>query len=511
MKRINPIIPVCLVVLALSASAAIATPFRLDAINGRYFVPDAEFDALNLNPALMTRVKGMDLILDLGLGLFSWDYVIADFNGIHHTMLTNDTATLSRFAFDSSASRLGFLSCGSKIGLGILLEPDYTMSNTIVSFDPNDQVSDSQDLQQKIFVRKGIPYNARLILAFPAGAGSVGFSAGFHSDPYQSRYEEWTNGTEIPMFRDATRRTKTTFDVDGGFTAGDNRGWCLGFSGGYSSSAGSDSPSVHPLIGANYIYTNDSFYFSDVLTGSAIRANAFLESKSGDSALVRVCGLFTKQGNLSLAEPNKAAIDLGMTNILRSASDSLIAADLDISRMILKSRGLFFWGLRLSFMRSVVSTGADNDTTAAAAFPGQELQTEDDLLSFGSDLTIGVEGSVLPWLTLRGSVVSSIFNYTKTDSVSKDLFLSPSETSSSGHSTFTALPQVSIIGGATVKMGKNSYFDIYTGLNLFGLDLYSDTFDKDRLVSVSNPVQVNPVDTQFRINLVLRLGLRFLI
>jgi hypothetical protein len=508
MKRI---VTVCAVLLAFAAGTVPATPFRLAGIGGHYMVPDAEFDALNLNPALLYRLDGLCLVADLGLGIGSLTYVERDFTGIHYTPPTNNTLTAKMFEFDSTATRIGMLSGGKAFSIGVLLEPNYAASNLFVTLDPNSTTNDSADAQFRMFVRKGAAYNGRLLMAFSSGTFALGLSGVFKSLPYEYRSEGWTNGVEDPSARDATRNTLLDFTGDLGMTFTDNDRWSFGLSGGYGFLSGLNSPSSHPLAPANYIYTNDSFYFADRHSGSSASLKFFSDTASGESGVMRFCGRFGMTSETFTAEAQPAAVGLGLTNSLDESASQVFSLGLSLGRSVFVPRGLLFWGLDVNCASSRVTTKQDDDITAPAFFPGQELTTENDAFGLAASLALGAEGNVTPRLTLRGSLQAQLARYSTSDISAKDLFLDPVTVQNEGHTTFTMLPQLGMTAGASVRLGAKSWFDVYTGLNFFGLDLYSDSYDKDRLVSVADPSKVNPVDTDVRVSFKLRLGLRFML
>jgi len=83
-----------------------AGDFRLNGMNAQYFLPDREFD-VNINPALLNRVGGIDLFGNLGMNIMSSNYFQDDYLNANYSAPTNDTKNTKINTMDFDNTSLG--------------------------------------------------------------------------------------------------------------------------------------------------------------------------------------------------------------------------------------------------------------------------------------------------------------------------------------------------------------------------------------------------------------------
>jgi hypothetical protein len=503
------------------AGMAFASQNRLAGMGGYYYVPDVEFDALHVNPALLTRLAGTHLVFNGFADIYSSTKVNDQPFGYHYGS-TNNSITTKDNNLDFHGSQIGFLTSSKAFALGILLTPDYASFNRTVITDPNSKTNNRFDVTTNNQSASGALYNGRILLAIPAGDFSLGISAGYNRIESSSLRTVATNSPAVIIKSSNAKANSFANKLDFliGTTFSDDKSWLLGLTAGYAFYTGTGSPDPYMIFFGsqkNYV-TNDTWMLTDALSGSSVMAGLNLENKIGEYSLLR--NILTFQWDYSLSSMVKSVAYLqnntGRSNFgyYNTGSDIVLGWHLSYNRTW--ERALAFFGLAVSFSNGSKMTSADINTRIPPTGSGQQLKLEYGGTSLNTAINLGGEGSVLKWLVLRGGIQVGLFSYgqitmratdswdTVTSKVKDSIILDNQDT------VLTFFSSCIFTGGATLRLGPKVNLDLGTSLSLLGLNIVSDQNQRDNTVGQTTGLK-NPLDTNVTLDIKANIGLTFLL
>lgn len=506
------IIGLWMILIFIGCSSIQAGYYRLDGMQGRYMVPDPEFDPVYINPVYLTYLSGVHIILDAGVEAYSLNGEEEDYLNINPGDPTNNIRFTSIKSTTLQNSEIGILYGGSAFSFGILAVPDYYNYEEEVISDPNDQTNNILDETYRRRITRGSVMNARALMAFDLGVFSFGLSGLYQTIPELDLRKWKTNGRE-----DLTLRQKDDSDLimlggDLGFLFTDQKSFSLGLNGGYLTGTGVRYSDVH------FVPTNDSYIADTDYSSSMISAGLELEGRLSSARLLRFIARTEISTSLESFNPyDEYKFQFNATNRDDFMQYSGVSQRVDMTFLKTGLRAQSFIGLELMLGQNDLTFHYDTDDTADPVFAGTDY--EESILNRSTEvnLVLGAEGLVLDKLIIRGGLKSTLLGvyndeYTRTDAydpieMKVQDFVFPHNRQTS----YSFLSSLSMSAGMTLKLGPDSDLDLSAGFDVFGVNVSSGTDEWDLTRHSFDPDKHNPKDTERVTDVRINMALNFIL
>lgn len=473
---------VLLVSLSLLFLAAVvnATPTRVGSFGASYYLPDNEFDTLNINPAFVLKFKGLEVYDDNSLNLPSDTETRKNYQTSVGPVSTNESSKwvqeLSQSMINVDIGVLGSLN--ENMGFGLLYRPSiysYTRKET----DEPDlaSVALSKTVEEWTTESSGVANILGLFGLKVAGMG-LGLQAGLNGVEYSETYTKERNSTNIKSEKSAAESTSSTISVGLGglMNVSDME---LGLA------VGIDMDS-REIRDSGYYNTNDFYFAWEEVTGNNININLSLEKPLSGKTLRVV--LINDIGSSSSAvktekEDFEKHFGVGTYDLMgkvykEEVEESSMNIDLYAS-LIEKMDGnkVSFMGLNLGVGSTSSTREEDDNTTLPSAGQGDEVTTEDSSSSFSLGVAYGIEAPVTSLVILRGGLSSTLYamngqEWKETDKWDIKKGAAGTTVREWTYSSSTILQDVGLSAGMGFQVNEKLLIDVGAGA-IFGLNIGS--------------------------------------
>lgn len=492
---------------------AYSSLYRVKGMNGEYYIPDAEYDAIYINPVLLSRIDGIHILSDISMEIYSQKKFEDDYLHTNFSSPTNDTRTTTTKSFNMDGTLIGFLYNRDNLGFGIVMEPDiYTYKQKIIT-DPNSETNDRFDTEETTERESGVLYNSKLLFSYSLESLILGFRAGYEVTPYfldsyNSRtYTILTNRREdtSQKEKDQNKVTAITFELGAGF--GNNKDMFFGSDIRYAILDGERKENTDSILGMpNYIATNDSYYLTGKMDGYSIGGNLLFEYRAGNDRLFRnIVSIIYLNSTTAYESSDEFKKISGYSNFKKEYVHKSIDLNLYTSFSKVYRSALTFIGLKFNYNTYTGTYNIDFDTTKDPLIINTEYKVTAESSDIGTTLVIGAEGAILNWLILRAAANMSLFLLESTTYTKYDCFVKEN-TSDTADKTLYLLNSLTLKAGTTIKFSDNINLDIASSFDIIGLNYSSrkNEWDKTRTTH-------NPVDTTDTIDFKINVGLTILL
>jgi len=499
---------------------AYSSLYRVKGMNGEYYIPDAEYDAIYINPVLLSRIDGIHILSDISMRISSEERFEDDYKNNNYSQPTNSTRTTTTKIYNVDGTVIGFLYNRDNLGFGIVMAPDSYVFREIIVTDPNSTVKDKNDTEETTEIKSGVLYNSKLLFSYSLESLSLGFEFGYDSLPYSRTYTILTNGNE-----DKTRREKDQSSLNGitiGLSAGfsDNKDMFLGGNIGYAILNGEEKedtdtdvriPLFAPTGIDNYIGTNDTYYLTGKIEGYGIKGNLLFEYRMGNDKLLRNFVDFSYTGITTIYESSEQFKKVySASNFNKTGKTKIINIDLYTSFSKVYRNALTFVGINFEYNKQTSTSEVDWDTTKSPTMATQEYKITTETSLITNNLVLGAEGAVLDWLVLRGGAKLSLFSVRNISYFIYDAYHKKNTTDFSRR-VWTFFNTMSLNAGATIKFSDNVNLDVASSFDIIGLNYSSERNEWDKTRTTFDSTKHNPVDTTDTIDFKINVGLTILL
>ncbi len=470
----------------LLAAVAGATQTRVGSFSASGYVPDAEYDTLNINPAFVMKYAGLSIIDENAFQIYSQTYTRENYFSVGSNQISKEVTKYSSLYM---SPQIGLLGKAGTFGLGFLLTPYYDSYKNVITTDSN--ILSTQDLETTTTSGAKSLLNATALFGMGLGDMNLAVKLAFASTPDNYLTSTKTNGTEDKTTIDKKEKTTTAFSGTLGVLKpiGDMD---VGVAVKYGISTIVDKPSTFPGFGANYNNASNVFMGQFDVNGSSLGLSVIADKKTSEEKAMRVFLAFSRDASLQKVTLDKANVDKVNGTGFYDANLKGFKDEVDLSTIsipvkvsfITKKEALSDIGLGLVVgMNSSVNTHDDDTAVASPTTTGQKYNVKNTSTSFGLTGQYGIEGKVLEKFTLRGGLITTLFSLDSSTAVRTDkydpikLVVADYEVYNSSTSGISLLTSLQLNAGLGYQISEKLAVDVAAGANILGLNL--NTFNQD--------------------------------
>ncbi|GEM_PF-5962535 len=505
---------ILLMIAVLMSSSLWAGFYRYMGLSG--IAPDAEIDPFMLNPSLIHRIDGMRVIINPSVSYSSHTYVDDEYAS-SYSVPTNNLQTSKDTFFNLTGTTFGFILSKANLGIALLMSPNYSSLVQRIISDPNDKTNNQADTESETLIKNSGLYDGSLLLSYNIGKVALNFGGSYQRGWSTNSFNFKTNGLIKPS--SYSRSFSSTPKLTGslGFLLSDDVKYSLGAVFNYSTRGGtSDQNTIgwftNVFMVNNFVAASNKSYVTSTFSGFRLGTVLFADIKMGDIGLLRLTGNGGYESQLETFEKSSMFLaTFGRTNLLASILRKTVDPALSLSYLKNYDRTLLGMGLNLSLENQSELLDFNLDTSTNPVAQNQQYTELDVNSQFDFDTVFSVETSATPWLTVRGSILPTLFSYTsdsfvKTDAITNATGGSKIVKQRSG-SQFKILPEIDFISGLTFKLGKNITLDLLATLGVITISYDKKTEALSEEQPLIDSTKKSPIDTTANLNFALYAGL----